>query len=384
LSDASSAPAIQPSASAQQGQGRQRAIIVWLAVVIAMVFAMVVLGGVTRLNNAGLSMVEWQPATGWLPPLDEVAWQSAFMKYQQYPEYRHLNVGMTLEEFKFIFWLEFAHRLWGRLMGIVFLVPLLVFAWCGWVDRPLMARLALLFVLGAAQGGMGWYMVMSGLADEPDVSPYRLTAHLALGFLIYGLLLGIALGHGRPGAAAHGTDLPEARRRGIRRVAGALLALVFLTVLAGGFVAGLDAGFTYNTFPLMDGQLIPDGLGEFEPWWRNLAENITTVQFNHRVLAMTTVVTALASWLATRVRGLAPAARLAGNLVLLAALAQAGLGIATLLLVVPVTLAALHQAFALVLFAIALWLVHELRPGSTSAAAAAPAGSLSGTAGAPA
>lgn len=377
MSEAASAHPIRPSGLS----GQERAVIVWLAVIVAMVFAMVVLGGVTRLNNAGLSMVEWQPVTGWLPPLDEAAWQTAFEKYQQFPEYRHINVGMTLEEFKFIFWLEFAHRLWGRLMGVVFILPLLVFAWRGWVDRPLMSRLALLFVLGAAQGGMGWYMVKSGLADEPDVSPYRLTAHLALGFLIYGLLFGIVLGRGRPGAAAHGPGLSEARRRGIRRVAVALLALVFLTVLAGGFVAGLDAGFTYNTFPLMDGQLIPDGLGEFEPWWRNLAENITTVQFTHRLLAMTTVLTALATWLVTRARGLAPAARVAGNLVLLAALAQAGLGIATLLLVVPVTLAALHQAGALVLFAIVLWLFHELRPGSAAATAAVPSGDMATPAG---
>ncbi len=367
----------------QRGLQRQdRAVVVWLVLLLVMVFAMILLGGVTRLNNAGLSMVEWQPVTGWLPPFDARDWQIAFEKYQQYPEYQHLNVGMTLTEFKFIFWLEFGHRLWGRLIGVVLLLPIPYFLWRGWIGRVLMSRLVLLFLLGAAQGVMGWYMVMSGLADEPDVSPYRLTAHLALGLLIYGLLLRIILRRARAVPNALSTGLSDSWRQRSRMATGGLLMMVFLTALAGGFVAGLDAGFTYNTFPQMDGHLIPEGLWEFEPWWRNLFENITTVQFDHRVLAMTTAATAVAVWLATRGSHMASVVRLAGSCVLLAALAQVGLGIATLLLVVPVALAVLHQAGALILFASVLWLFHELRPGpetvvSEPAAVAAGVGAAS-------
>ncbi len=355
--------AVTTGMSDHLGLRRQdRAVIAWLVIVLIMVFAMVLLGGLTRLNNAGLSMVEWQPVTGWLPPFNDSEWQMVFERYQQYPEYRHVHVGMTLAEFKVIFWLEFSHRLWGRLIGVVFAVPLVVFFWRGWVGRMMLSRLMLLFLLGAAQGGMGWYMVMSGLVDEPDVSPYRLTAHLALGLLIFGLLLRILLKRARTVPAAHAAELADSVRRRARRLAGGLLALVFATALAGGFVAGLDAGFTYNTFPLMDGKLVPEGLMEFEPWWRNLFENIATVQFNHRILAMVTAATAVATWLATRGLRWAPAVRLVGNGVLLAALLQVCLGIATLLLVVPVALASLHQAGALILFAMDIWLLHELRP----------------------
>ncbi|MGH8473272.1 MAG: COX15/CtaA family protein, partial [Gammaproteobacteria bacterium] len=206
---------------------------------------MVLLGGVTRLKHAGLSIVEWQPLTGILPPLSAPAWEDAFAQYQRYPEYQKLNRGMTLGEFKSIYWLEYLHRLWGRLIGIAFLVPCLYFTLRHRIGRALIPRLAMLFALGGLQGALGWYMVKSGLVDRPDVSQYRLSAHLGLAAFIYGYMLWVALGLLRPRTAAEGA-LP--------RYCFAVLGLVFATLLSGGFVAGLDAGFAYNTFPLMQGQ----------------------------------------------------------------------------------------------------------------------------------
>jgi cytochrome c oxidase assembly protein subunit 15 len=324
-----------------------------------MIFAMVVIGGVTRLTESGLSITEWKPVSGAIPPLSEDAWQDAFAKYQQIPEYRERNAGMTLAAFKNIFWWEFVHRLWGRLIGFVYAVPLLWFVLRGQVRGPLAWKLGGIFVLGGLQGVLGWYMVQSGLVDRIDVSPYRLTAHLGLALLIYAATLWTALDLLRPG-----------RKEGeapLARPALAFCGLLFLTLLTGGFVAGLDAGMSYNTFPLMDGRLVPAGYLDETPWWANLFENVAAVQFNHRALAMTTLAYAIALALAgrtaaPRVRGLALATSAM-------AAAQAALGIATLLLVVPILLAAAHQAGAVMLLTLALMLAHAARTKPAPAAA---------------
>ena len=317
---------------------KNRVVAVWLFVVFAMVLGMVVLGGVTRLNHAGLSMVEWKPLTGWLPPADQAAWENAFEKYRQHPEYRQIHVGMTVEEFKSIFYLEFGHRFLGRVIGVVFAVPLLVLALMGRLKKGLFGQLSLIFVLGAAQGGLGWYMVMSGLADEPDVSPYRLTAHLALGMVLLGAVLWMAM---RLWSGEGPRPPPAAGRAVVRAFAGVVCLLVLTTALSGGFVAGLDAGFIYNTFPLMEGRWIPSGLMDLSPPVVNLFENPVTVQFQHRVLAGISLLAVLLLWLSAL--GQTTGARRVGHWMLIAVLAQVGLGAATLLLVVPVVVAATHQ-----------------------------------------
>ncbi len=335
-------------------RGSDRAIAVWLLALCALVFAMVVLGGVTRLTHSGLSMVEWRPLMGWLPPLSEAEWQRVFAKYQQFPEYQKINLGMTLAEFKGIFWFEFLHRVLGRVIGLAFLIPFLWFWLRGHIHGGLWAKLAFAFVLGGLQGLMGWYMVKSGMVDRPDVSQYRLTAHLGLAVVIYGYMFWVALGLL---ATRTGHAPPPLRRWGL-----AATALVTVTLLSGGLVAGLDAGFTYNTFPLMDGRIVPAG------YWAvggiSLFEDIDTVQFNHRWLAKLTLAAIVALWFYARRFDLAPRARMAANVLLAVGVAQLALGIATLLTVVAVSLAALHQAGAMVLFTAALWLVWELWPAN--------------------
>jgi cytochrome c oxidase assembly protein subunit 15 len=343
---------VQPST----GGVARRQVAVWLLVCCALVFAMVVVGGVTRLTHSGLSIVEWQPIVGTIPPLSDAQWQELFHKYQQTPEYQKLNQGMALDEFRRIFWWEYFHRLLGRAVGLVFFLPLLYFILRGRVDRRLAAGLFGIFLLGALQGAVGWYMVKSGLVDDPRVSQYRLTAHLGLAFLIFAAMLWTALGVLTPQAAWH--DL--ARRR-LHRLATGLSALIFLMVLSGGFVAGIHAGFAYNTFPLMNGHVVPPEYLTLEPWYRNLFNNMAAVQFNHRLIAWLLAILVPAFWLMSRRVRLAPRARLACNALVLVLALQITLGISTLLLVVPVTLAAAHQAGAMILFATSLWVSHELR-----------------------
>ncbi|MFQ5785901.1 MAG: COX15/CtaA family protein [Alphaproteobacteria bacterium] len=347
------------SASSQRTRAARRAIALWLLACCAMIFVMVVIGGLTRLTHSGLSMVEWKPVTGFLPPMTEAAWERAFANYRQFPEYRELNYGMTLAEFKSIFWFEFVHRVWGRAIGVVFLLPFLWFLLRGRIDRWLAPRLVVMFALGALQGGLGWYMVRSGLIDRPDVSHYRLTAHLGAAFLIYGYMFWIALGLLSPPRAGAGA--------GLARWAIGLAALVVVTALSGGLVAGLDAGFSYNTFPLMDGRLIPEGMLDMKPAVVNLFDNRITVQFDHRVLAIGVALFAPALWFAARRAPLPPRARVACHALLAVVALQVGLGVSTLLSVVWLPLAAAHQAGAMVLFTVALWLVHELRPARAPA-----------------
>jgi cytochrome c oxidase assembly protein subunit 15 len=345
----------------------RRPVIVWLALVAAMVYAMVVIGGITRLTESGLSIVEWRPIAGMLPPLGDADWQALFEQYQGTPEYLKLNFGMSLASFKTIFWWEYIHRLWGRLIGLVFLVPFLWFAWAGRIGRTLRPRLILLFVLGALQGALGWWMVKSGLAEDPYVSQYRLAGHLGLAIVIYAALLWTAFDLAVPRAA-----WPPSQRR-LRRGAWVLLALVFLTMMSGAFVAGLDAGMIMNTFPLMNGRLVPEDLWLIEPPLWNLFENPITVQFGHRLLAMTTAAGVVLLWLGARIYRATEGARRAAGFMLLMAAIQVGLGIATLLTMVPVALGALHQAGAVLLFTLALWTTHHLyRPAPLPAYKAAP------------
>ncbi|MEE8350790.1 MAG: COX15/CtaA family protein [Rhodospirillales bacterium] len=333
---------------------RRKAISVWLFAVATMLVVMIVLGGVTRLTQSGLSMVDWRPVTGWLPPFAEAEWEAVFARYRAFPEYQKNNFGMTLAEFKSIFWLEFLHRLWGRVIGVAFFVPLVVFAFKGWIARPLAHKMIGLFVLGALQGVMGWYMVKSGLVLRPDVSQYRLAAHFGLALAILGFILWLAIGLLKP-------DAQDSGGSAFTRPVWALLALISLTAISGVFVAGLDGGLTYNTFPLMDGQWVPDGLLDVSPVYLNFFENITTVQFDHRVLAIATFLSVVIFWLKARGDVLTIRARKAVNVLLGVAIIQVTLGIFTLLLVVPVSLAALHQLGAVALFSTAIWLVRELK-----------------------
>jgi len=335
----------------------RRAIGLWLLVVAGLVFAMVMLGGYTRLTHSGLSMVDWRPVTGWLPPLDAAAWQSAFDAYKQYPEYQKINQGMDLAGFKGIFWAEYLHRLLGRLIGLAFFLPFLFFLVRGYLSDGLVWRTLGLLVLGGSQGVLGWFMVKSGLVDHPDVSHYRLTAHLGLAVIIYGCLLWVAfdlLGPRQTGAGA-------AR---LWRPATLTVFVLFIQMLLGGLVAGLDAGRAYNTFPDMNGEWLPAGLLVIEPVWRNLFDNALTVQFDHRAGAY--LVTLLVLFLWWRGRGVAGLSN-ASYLLMIALWLQFGLGVGVLLAGVPVGLGVLHQAFALVLFTAAvrfLWLVRPAKPQS--------------------
>src|SRR5262245_34355898 len=338
------------------GSAARRHVAMWLFTCCALVFAMVVVGGITRLTHSGLSIVEWQPLVGTIPPLSDAGWHEVFDKYQQTPEYQKLNRGMALDEFKGIFWWEYFHRLLGRAIGLAFLLPLLYFILSHKVDRRLAAGLSGIFLLGALQGAVGWYMVKSGLVDDPRVSQYRLTAHLALAFLIFAAMLWTALSVVTPRPA-----LQDPARRRLYRYALGLSALIFLMVLSGGFVAGIRAGLAYNTFPLMNGHLVPPEYLLLHPWYGNLFNNMAAVQFNHRLIAWVLALTVPAFWLISRPVPMGVRARLASNALLVMLVLQITLGISTLLLAVPVALAAAHQAGAMLLFASSLWVSHELR-----------------------
>lgn len=330
-----------------------RAVALWLLACCALVFAMVVVGGITRLTHSGLSIVEWQPIAGALPPLGESEWRDAFDKYQGTPEYRLVNPGMDLDGFKRIFWWEYAHRLLGRLIGAAFLLPLLWFTARRRIGRALAWKLAAIFALGGLQGALGWYMVQSGLVEDPRVSQYRLAAHLGVALLIYAAMLWVALDLLQPRAT-------EAVRA-LRHFALALSALVFVQALSGSLVAGIHAGLAYNTFPLMNGHVVPPGMFMIEPLYLNLFSNVATVQFDHRLIAW--LLAFLVPWFWLRVRRAAAStrARFAADLLLGALVVQIALGISTLLFAVPVPLAAAHQAGALLVFSATLFARHSLR-----------------------
>ncbi len=344
-------------------QGSRRAVGLWLLVVSGMVAAMVLVGGLTRLTDSGLSMVEWRPLMGTLPPLSEAGWQDVFSKYQAYPEYRKLNVGMTLGEFKQIFAFEYAHRLLGRGVGLVFGLPMAWFFVRQRVSKTFGLKLFGLFAMGGLQGLVGWWMVKSGLVDRPDVSQYRLAVHFGLAVLIYALVLWTAIGVLRPRGESTGGS----------RAALGIAAGVYVTAISGAFVAGLDAGlalnsgFSIRTFPLMGDGLVPPGLFVLEPAWRNVFENIVTVQFDHRWLATAVFVAVAGFW--WRLRGVeSPPARLAVHAVGAAALLQVTLGVVTLMSRVAVPVASMHQLGAVLLLTAAIVAASELRQRQPTAA----------------
>lgn len=343
---------------AQPRLRRQRAqVSIWLAVVAAMIFVMVVLGGATRLTGSGLSIMEWAPLSGTLPPLSDAEWSRLYALYKTIPQYALVNTDFTLADFKHIFWLEWAHRLWGRLLGFAFLAPLVWFVLRGQIERRMVPRLVLLFVLGGLQGAVGWFMVASGfLPDSTSVSAYRLVAHLALALALYGALVWTAISAWPARARAPSPPLP-------RRLAWATVALVSATIVAGGFVAGTHAGLDYNTFPLMDGSLIPSGYARMAPLVRNLFENGAAVQFDHRLLATVTAVFAVAT-VASGLRS-NPSFVARNALIFLggAVLVQYALGIATLLSMVRVDVAVTHQAGAVILLTAAIFSIRAMRGG---------------------
>ncbi len=365
-------PARRSGIAPEQTARQRRAVAHWLLALAGLVLAMVVLGGITRLQHAGLSIVDWRPLVGVLPPFGEEAWQALFADYKRFPEYQEINRGMTLDEFKGIFWLEYAHRLLGRIVGIAFALPFLWFLVRRAFDRTLALKVLAIGILGGLQGLLGWYMVQSGLVDRPDVSPYRLAAHLGLAVAIYGCLIWVALGLLLGGAVARGRQ--AGRWRG---AAWSATGLVFVTIISGAFVAGNDAGLAYNTFPLMADAIVPPDIFLIEPLWRNFFENVPLVQLDHRLLAMLTAFVVILLW-AAALRWLGPTpARFALHAAAVAVLGQFVLGIATLLTFVPVPLGAAHQAGAMVVFTailVALRLLYPPQPRPVPLAPEPPSG----------
>jgi cytochrome c oxidase assembly protein subunit 15 len=347
----------QDQTAAAMGGPHDRAVRVWLTLVAALVVAMIVVGGATRLTDSGLSITEWKPIMGAIPPLSQADWETAFAKYQQIPEFHRVNPNMTLDGFKLIFWWEWAHRFLGRIIGLAFALPLAVFWARGMVRPGAKARYVGVLALGALQGAIGWYMVASGLVDRVDVSHYRLALHLSVAFLILGALTWLAAELRARAPRPH-------LARGFAAAAVVIVALIYLQVALGAFVAGLKAGLHYNTWPLMNGTIIPDDLFAMSPWLVNLVENATTVQFNHRLIAY--VIVGLGLWHAVSLMRASEDRDLRTSAMVLAAvlIGQVTLGIITLLNAVPIGLGIAHQGFAAVVLIVAvrhLWLVRAAR-----------------------
>lgn len=346
-----------------------RRMAIWLLFMCGLVAAMVIVGGATRLTDSGLSITEWKPVTGVVPPLTEEGWQEELQKYRQIPEYQEINYGMSLDEFKFIYWWEWGHRLLGRIIGLAFFAPMVVFIATGQARRPLALKLVGLFILGGLQGALGWYMVQSGLSERVDVSQYRLAAHLSLAVVLFGLMFWLALDLW----PARRVDPPrdEKAARGLSIGAALLAAGVFAQMTLGAFVAGLRAGRTFNTWPLMDGKIFPDGYFTGTPGFNDLFETAAAVQFNHRIGAYLLVAGAVWFFLAARKTGAEARARW----LLIAVFAQMLLGIWTVVAATPISLGLLHQGGALIVFAAALYAAHGLvtsgaRQGAPSPVAA--------------
>jgi len=338
----------------------RRAVIRWLGVCAAVVFAMVVLGGAVRLTGSGLSMVDWQPLMGVLPPMDTDAWLQVFRQYQQYPEFQLVNQDMDLDEFKFIFYMEYFHRILGRVVGLLFIIPFCIFLLRGVIPQWLKAKLWIALGLGACQGLMGWYMVKSGLVDDPHVSQYRLTAHLLLAVVIYAWLLRLLF-------ALYYTGTARMEAAGLNNTARAnagasLILLILLMIATGGFMAGTRAGFIFNTWPTMDGQLLPNLIWALDPWWRNLFENVVAIQFIHRWMAFLVLASVVIySMLVIRTDPWSTLRNL-GWLAMLCIAVQVVLGIITLLTRVPVALGVAHQGGALVVLGLVIAIYSGYRP----------------------
>ncbi len=363
-------------AGARKPAPAARAIGVWLWCVASLVFAMVLVGGATRLTESGLSIVEWKPVTGAVPPLGEADWQAEFAKYKTIPQYERLIRGMSLDEFKTIYWWEWGHRLLGRLIGAAFLLPFLWFLWRRSFDRRTGFALAGIFALGAVQGAVGWWMVASGLTERVSVSQYRLAFHLTLACMIYVALVWTADRTLLASAARAARRIMVPRR--LRWSAGALLVLAIVQIYLGALVAGLRAGLIFNTWPLIDGSFIPRTADLFfaHPLWRNFFENTLTVQFDHRMVAYGLCALALIHAVYARRHGRDKRLATGAGFVAVAVLAQAGIGIMTLIRGVPIELALLHQAVALVVLTAAT--LHAARTVGRSAGSAGVSPALSG------
>jgi cytochrome c oxidase assembly protein subunit 15 len=325
----------------------------WLMICAVVIFAMILLGGMTRLTNSGLSIVEWKPLMGAIPPLNEHDWQEVFRKYKQFPEYQKVNHGMSVHEFKVIFMYEYLHRLLGRFIGVLFALPMIYFAVRGRLRPGLTPKLVILFFMGGLQGLLGWYMVKSGLVDNPRVSQYRLTAHLGVAVAIYAYMVWLVFE-----LLLARESRPVSERKPYARWSLVLVALVYLMILSGGLVAGTDAGFAYPTWPLMGDSFIPRGLYATSPAWLAMFEDITTIQFNHRMFAYVLFVVLSASAMLVYRSSTQGYGRLAAILLVVALCAQVILGISTLLLHVPVALGTAHQGGAVLLLTAALFLSH--------------------------
>lgn len=334
-----------------------RAIGRWLLALSAMVLVQVMLGAVTRLTDSGLSIMEWKPIMGAIPPLNDAEWQRVFDIYRRIAEYQIVNAGMSLDAFKAIFWWEYLHRLWGRLIGIAFLLPFLWFWARGQLRGRKASRVFAIFILGGLQGVMGWVMVMSGFADRTDVSQYRLVTHLLLALLIYALLLWQALNLLQPAAF----ELAETPRDKLRRHGLIMTALITLEIAIGGFVAGLDGGLIYNNFPMMGEHWIATDLFRLSPWWINFFENPGAAQFLHRLMSGFVAIALISLTVRGRRADLPHGLKRRFYYLPFGLLVQAALGIATLMLVVPLPLAVAHQAGAFLLFTISLYVMHGLK-----------------------
>jgi cytochrome c oxidase assembly protein subunit 15 len=340
-----------------------RGVYLWLLAVYLMVFAMVLIGGITRLTGSGLSMVEWRPLIGWLPPLGEEQWQAVFDKYKQFPQYLQVNGWMTLADFKSIFFWEYLHRLFGRLIGLVVIVPWLLLLARRRLDRSLAIRSGLAIVFGGLQGLLGWYMVRSGLVNEPAVSHYRLASHLALAFFVACWVLWIVFD------LRHGDDEPAPVSPGMKRFAWGLVALIAVQIIYGAFMAGKRAGFMYATFPTMNGEWIPSGIGALTPGWRNALENPIGIHFIHRTLAYVVTLALFAFWYVSR-RSPDPTRRLAGHAMLALVIVQMALGILTVLSNVRIWIATAHQGAGFLMLCAALYAAHAYRTRTTVSAPA--------------
>ncbi len=336
----------------------------WLFVVAFAIFLMIILGGATRLTHSGLSMVDWKPIMGIIPPLSDNDWQQTFSRYQEFPEYQKINKGMTIDEFKSIFYYEYFHRILGRLIGLLFIVPFIFFWFRGAIRKSMTPQMITMFILGGFQGVLGWYMVKSGLVNDPRVSQYRLTAHLISAVIIYSYILWVAFGLIK---TVPDKTINKPTKKLFHYSIGMTLLIVFM-IISGGFVAGTKAGLAYNTFPLMDGKFIPDGMYTLQPFWLNWFENMTTIQFNHRVIAYLLVLLIPLFAFAVRRLGTSRNSRMAAHLLLTMLIIQVSLGVATLLLFVPVSMAVSHQGGAILLLSIMLYISRETKPETSGAA----------------
>lgn len=336
-----------------------KSIIIWLLSGCFLIYAMVVIGAITRLTQSGLSMVEWNMLLGSLPPSSENEWMALFEKYQASPEFQLINSHFSVEDFKSIYWWEYIHRLLGRTIGVVFIVPFLFFFIKKKFDKVLLKKMMVLLFLGAFQGVLGWFMVKSGLQKEPHVSHYRLAAHLISAFTVFGFTFWYALDLVYPKRVVGNTST-----KNLRGITNVMFSIVIVQIVYGAFVAGLKAGLFYNSFPLMGDTFMPDTVVSYDPFWKNMLENPSGVQFIHRTLAYCVFIAVLYVWEAARKANLSFMQRRASNVMLLVVIIQFVLGVITLIYSVPVVMGVLHQTGAFVLFASILFFKHSLKNNS--------------------